>query len=47
MQPKQRPIRHVIWDFNGTLLDDVDCCVATLNTMLIERAMQALSLIHI
>jgi phosphoglycolate phosphatase len=30
-------IRHVIWDFNGTLLDDVDCCVATLNTLLDER----------
>jgi phosphoglycolate phosphatase len=40
---KQPAIRHVIWDFNGTLLDDVDCCVATLNTMLIERAMQAIS----
>jgi phosphoglycolate phosphatase len=36
-------IRHVIWDFNGTLLDDVDCCVATLNTMLAERSLPALS----
>lgn len=32
-------IRHVIWDFNGTLLDDVDCCVDTLNTLLAERAL--------
>ena len=29
-----RAIRHVIWDFNGTLIDDVDCCVDTLNTLL-------------
>lgn len=36
-------IRHVVWDFNGTLLDDVDICVATLNTMLAERALPALS----
>lgn len=36
-------IRHVIWDFNGTLLDDVDCCVATLNTLLAERALPAIS----
>ena len=36
-------IRHVIWDFNGTLLDDVDCCVATLNTLLGERALAPVS----
>ncbi|MFI5308159.1 MAG: HAD family hydrolase [Polyangiales bacterium] len=36
-------IRHVIWDFNGTLLDDVDCCVATLNTLLAERNLPPLS----
>jgi phosphoglycolate phosphatase len=36
-------IRHVIWDFNGTLIDDVDCCVATLNTLLDERGLPALS----
>ncbi len=38
-----RAIRHVIWDFNGTLLDDVDCCVDTLNTLLIERNLQPIS----
>jgi phosphoglycolate phosphatase len=35
-------IRHVIWDFNGTLLDDVDCCVDSLNTLLAERALPGL-----
>ncbi|MFQ3229261.1 HAD family hydrolase [Reinekea sp.] len=29
-------VRHIIWDFNGTLLDDVDLCVTTMNTLLIE-----------
>lgn len=32
-------IRHVIWDFNGTLLDDVSCCVDALSTLLAERAL--------
>ena len=36
-------IRHVIWDFNGTLLDDVDCCVGTLNTLLRERNLSPIS----
>jgi phosphoglycolate phosphatase len=36
-------IRHVIWDFNGTLLDDVDCCVVALNSLLGERALAPVS----
>jgi phosphoglycolate phosphatase len=36
-------IRHVIWDFNGTLLDDVECCVGTLNTLLAERSLPPIS----
>jgi phosphoglycolate phosphatase len=36
-------IRHVIWDFNGTLLDDVDCCVLALNTLLAERNLSAIT----
>lgn len=36
-------IRHVIWDFNGTLLDDVDACVDTVNTILAEHARPALT----
>jgi phosphoglycolate phosphatase len=36
-------IRHVIWDFNGTLLDDVRCCVDTLATLLAERGLPLLS----
>jgi phosphoglycolate phosphatase len=26
----------IIWDWNGTLLDDVDICVDTINTLLIK-----------
>jgi phosphoglycolate phosphatase len=36
-------IRHVIWDFNGTLLDDVSCCVDVLSTLLAERALPAIT----
>jgi phosphoglycolate phosphatase len=32
-------IRHVIWDWNGTLLDDVDHCLVALNALLDERKM--------
>jgi phosphoglycolate phosphatase len=32
-------IRHVIWDFNGTLLDDLSCCLGALSTLLEERAL--------
>lgn len=36
-------IRHVIWDFNGTLLDDVDCCVATVNELMHARGLGSIS----
>jgi phosphoglycolate phosphatase len=36
-------IRTVIWDWNGTLLDDVDSCVATLNVLRTARGLAALT----
>lgn len=36
MQP--RDARHVIWDWNGTLLDDVTACIDAINRMLDARA---------
>lgn len=30
-------VRCVVWDWNGTLLDDVDLCVSVVNAMLQER----------
>ena len=33
----------VIWDWNGTLLDDAPVCVAAINDMLRERSLPQLS----
>jgi len=35
-------IRAVVWDWNGTLLDDVDACVQTLNSLLDDRGIPRL-----
>jgi len=32
-------IRHIVWDWNGTLLDDVWLCVDVLNAMLADRGL--------
>lgn len=34
--------RHIIWDWNGTLLDDVDLCVDIMNGMLRRRGLPLL-----
>lgn len=34
---------HVIWDFNGTLLDDVDACIASANRLLAAYGLSPLS----
>ncbi len=34
--------KTVIWDFNGTIMDDVALCMASLNTMLKKRGMPVL-----
>lgn len=36
-------IRHVAWDWNGTLFDDVSVCVAALNDIMDRRGMPATS----
>ncbi|MFO7447818.1 MAG: HAD hydrolase-like protein [Ignavibacteriaceae bacterium] len=35
--------KHVIWDWNGTLLDDVTLCVNIINNILSKRELKALS----
>lgn len=35
-------ISTIIWDWNGTLLDDVDICIGCMNTMLKERQLPLL-----
>ncbi len=34
---------HIIWDFNGTLFNDVDAGIASVNTMLEERGLEKIS----
>ncbi len=33
---------HIVWDWNGTLLDDTGACIAALNTLLRERRLPQL-----
>jgi phosphoglycolate phosphatase len=35
-------VTHVVWDWNGTLLDDVTACLDALNSLLVERRLPAL-----
>ena len=35
--------KHIIWDWNGTLLDDVQACVDSINCMLAPRQLPLLS----
>ncbi len=37
-------IRHIIWDWNGTLFDDVELCLEIINGVLVRRNLKALSL---
>lgn len=34
---------HIIWDFNGTLFDDIDAGIASVNKMLSERGLKIIS----
>ena len=36
--------RHLLWDWNGTLLDDTRACVDALNVMLVRRSLPPLTL---
>lgn len=37
-----RRYQHLIWDWNGTLLDDLELCIAAMNGMLAPRGLPAL-----
>jgi len=41
---KENGIEHIIWDWNGTLLDDTAACLATINHMLARRKLPILTL---
>jgi phosphoglycolate phosphatase len=44
MNPDFTKYRHIIWDWNGTLLDDAWLCVEILNWMLKHRGMKTTTL---
>lgn len=40
---RKRKIRNIIWDWNGTLLDDMTTCIECMNVLLSKRSMPILS----
>jgi phosphoglycolate phosphatase len=44
MNPRLKKYKHIIWDWNGTLLDDAWLCVEILNDMLTRRKMKTTTL---
>ena len=38
----KKPYTHLIWDFNGTLLDDVDACIQSANKLLSAHSLPPL-----
>lgn len=36
--------KHIIWDWNGTLLDDVNLCLEIINSLLTKRKLSSISL---
>ena len=34
---------HIVWDFNGTLFDDVDAGIASVNKMLCDRGISQIA----
>lgn len=43
MVPRVRHVRHVIWDWNGTLLDDAALCVSVMTGVLTRRGLPPLT----
>ncbi|MFT4108783.1 HAD family hydrolase [Propionicimonas sp.] len=39
----RRRVRQVVWDWNGTLLDDLDCCLGVTNQLLAEFGLPGLA----
>jgi phosphoglycolate phosphatase len=37
-------VSHIIWDWNGTLLDDTQACVNSINVLLAKRGVPPLDL---
>ena len=39
---KKQSYSHIIWDWNGTLFDDVSWCIEVINSMLVKRGLNEL-----
>ncbi len=39
----KQPYDYLIWDFNGTILDDVDACITSANRLLVAHGLPAIS----
>ena len=42
-----RKYSHILWDWNGTLLDDAWLCVEVMNSMLAERDLPQIGRAHV
>lgn len=40
---KKSAYTHIIWDWNGTIVDDADLCLESLNTLLTQRKLPVLT----
>jgi phosphoglycolate phosphatase len=38
-----KAVKHIIWDWNGTLLDDLDLCINIINPMLVKRGLDTVT----
>ncbi|NJM14389.1 MAG: HAD family hydrolase [Bacteroidales bacterium] len=43
---KLEKINTIVWDWNGTLLNDAEVCLGAVNTMLVARGLQRISINH-
>jgi len=43
LSQKKKKYEHILWDWNGTLLDDVDVCIETINVILKKYRLPSLS----
>ena len=42
--PRPAAVRHLVWDWNGTLLDDARACMQAINRMIAARGLRRLTL---
>jgi phosphoglycolate phosphatase len=40
----KKDYKHIIWDWNGTLFNDVELCTGIMNTLLLQESLPAISL---